>query len=52
MDTEMEKQTEKDKAFSSINARSFFFVMLLLGAILVASGMLSYFVPQGVFPIY
>ncbi|MBR2441716.1 MAG: YfcC family protein [Clostridia bacterium] len=45
----MEKQEEKSKAFSNINARSFLFVLILLGAILALSGALSYFIPQGTF---
>ncbi len=47
----MEKQeTKKEgKAFSSINARSFVFVVILLGSILLLSGLLSYFIPQGAF---
>ena len=49
VDTIMEKQEEKSKAFSSINARSFLLVVILLGGILVLSGLLSYLVPQGAF---
>lgn len=45
----MENQQEKSKAFSSINVRSFVFVVVLLGAILVLSGLLSYLIPQGAF---
>ena len=39
----------KEKSFSSINTRSFITVLILLFAILLASGAISYFVPQGSF---
>ncbi|MBQ8688922.1 MAG: YfcC family protein [Clostridia bacterium] len=39
----------KEKSFSTINTRSFITVLILLFAILLASGAISYFVPQGSF---
>lgn len=43
------KVNKKEKAFSSINTRSFITVMILLLIILAVSGALSYFIPQGHF---
>ena len=40
---------EKERAFSSISARSFIAVVLVLVAVLFLSGALSYFIPQGSF---
>ena len=42
-------QTNKEKAFSSINTKSFLVVLILLTVILIGSGLLSLFVPQGSF---
>jgi len=39
----------QEKAFSSINKRSFLTVVILLGCILLLSGLLSNFVPQGAY---
>ena len=44
-----EQLPQKEKAFSSIGARSFVSVVLLLCAVLLLAGLLSYFVPQGAF---
>lgn len=41
--------TAKEQSFARINLRSFVFVTILLAAILILSGVLSYFVPQGQF---
>ena len=52
MDTQKTKETpspEKEKAFSNINAKSFFLVVGLLCGILAVSGILSYIIPQGAF---
>ena len=40
---------QKEKAFSNIGIRSFLTVVLILSAVLIASGALSYFIPQGSF---
>ena len=40
---------KKEQAFSTINAKAFITVVAILTAILVISGTLSYFVPQGAF---
>ena len=45
----MKNNNTKEKAFSSINAKSFITVMILLTVILAVSGALSYFIPQGSF---
>ena len=45
----VKKKTEKEKAFSSINLRSFIMVAGLLVAILILAGIVSNFVPQGHF---
>ena len=37
----------KEQAFSTINAKAFITVVLILTAILLISGTLSYFIPQG-----
>ena len=44
-----EPNQEKEKAFSSINTKSFVLVVVLLTVILAISGALSYFIPQGSF---
>ena len=44
-----ENSQEKEKAFSSINTKSFVVVVALLAIILAISGALSYFIPQGSF---
>ena len=41
------KKSQKEQAFSTINTRSFLTVVAILVAILLVSGLLSYFVPQG-----
>ncbi len=43
------KQVSREKAFSSIGARSFVTVVLILSVVLLISGALSYFIPQGSF---
>ena len=45
----MSKSNTKEKAFSTINIKSFITVMILLVIILIFSGCLSYFIPQGAF---
>ena len=52
MDTQMTQEnqpTEKEKAFSNINVKSFLLVVGLLCGILAVSGILSYIIPQGTF---
>ncbi len=44
---EKENKVQKEKAFSSINFKSFLMVIILLTAILIISGVMSYFIPQG-----
>ena len=44
-----EQMKEKEKAFASINTKSFVLVVLLLSVILAISGAMSYFIPQGAF---
>ena len=44
-----EQKTKANEAFSSINKKSFITVIVLLGAILLLSGILSYFIPQGTY---
>ena len=39
----------KEKAFSSINTKSFVIVVIMLAVIIAVSGALSYFIPQGSF---
>lgn len=40
---------QREKAFSSIGLRSFITVVLILTAVLIVAGSLSYFIPQGSF---
>ena len=40
---------KKEKAFSSIGLRSFLTVVIILTAVIIISGALSYFIPQGEF---
>lgn len=47
MSENVKKTEQKEQAFSSINAKSFVMVMVLLLVILAISGALSYFIPQG-----
>ena len=42
-------ENQKEKAFSSIGARSFITVVIILVSVLIVSGALSYFIPQGSF---
>ncbi len=53
MKTVTEKQTvtnpQKEKSFSSIGARSFLSVVIVLCTVLAVCGALSYFIPQGTF---
>ena len=42
-------KSEKDKAFASINLRSFITVIAILTLLLAIAGSLSYFLPQGAF---
>jgi hypothetical protein len=50
MENEREIQQENGgEAFSSINVKSFVLVFVLLSAILLFCGALSYFIPQGAF---
>lgn len=41
------QKKNKEKAFSGIETKSFLVVLILLSAILIISGVLSYFIPQG-----
>ena len=43
------EKKQKEQAFSTINTQAFFTVVALLLAILLLSGVLSYFVPQGAY---
>ena len=45
----LEEMQGKEKAFSSINLKSFLLIVGLLSVILGLSGALSYFIPQGAF---
>ena len=45
----MKEKTERQGAYSSISVRSFVTVVVLLLAVLLFSGSLSYFIPQGAF---
>ncbi len=45
----IEQKPQKEKAFSNISLKSFVTVVLILLAILLCCGALSYFVPQGTF---
>ena len=49
MEEKIEEPVEKEKAFSSINTKSFVLIVALLAVILAISGALSYFIPQGSF---
>lgn len=49
MEEKIEETVEKEKAFSSINTKSFVLIVALLAVILAISGALSYFIPQGNF---
>ena len=42
-------QKPKEQAFSTINTKAFLTVVAILAAILLLSGALSYFVPQGAY---
>ncbi len=42
-------EAKKEKAFSSIGVRSFVTVVIILLSVLIVSGALSYFIPQGSF---
>ena len=42
-------KTVKEKSFSNIGVRSFVIIVILLAAIILFSGALSYFIPQGSF---
>ena len=49
-DIKANKDNEKrEKAFSSIGLRSFLTVVIILTAVIIVSGALSYFIPQGEF---
>ena len=43
------EQPKKEQAFSNISTRSFLMIVILLSVVLLISGALSYFVPQGKF---
>ncbi len=43
------REREREQAFSSIGLRSFITVVLILTAVLIVAGSLSYFIPQGSF---
>lgn len=45
----MKKTKEKQKSFSTIEAKSFITVLIVLSAVIVICGALSYFIPQGQF---
>ena len=45
----MKKTKEKQKSFSTIEAKSFITVLIVLSAVIVICGALSYFIPQGHF---
>lgn len=45
----MEQRRAKEQAFSNISTRSFVTVVILLTVVLLVSGALSYFIPQGAF---
>ena len=49
MKQQKQMKEPKEKAFSSIGLRSFITVVLILGAVLIIAGSLSYFIPQGSF---
>ncbi len=46
---EVSLESKKEKAFSNIGLRSFLTVIILLTSVLIISGALSYFIPQGSF---
>ncbi len=43
------KKAPKEQAFSTINIKAFLSVVIILVSILLLSGILSYFVPQGAY---
>ncbi len=43
------KDSKKEKAFSAIGVRSFLTVVIILTSVIIISGALSYFIPQGEF---
>lgn len=45
----MKKEQTKEKAFSSINTKSFLVVVIILTILIAISGLLSLFIPQGAF---
>lgn len=45
----MEKKSSQNKSFSNIGLRSFITVVAILFSVLILSGVLSYFIPQGSF---
>lgn len=45
----MKKTKEKQKSFSTIEAKSFITVLIVLSAVIIICGALSYFIPQGQF---
>ena len=45
----MKKTKDKQKSFSTIEAKSFITVLIVLSAVIVICGALSYFIPQGRF---
>lgn len=45
----MKKTKEKQKSFSTIEAKSFITVLIVLSAVIIICGALSYFIPQGEF---
>jgi uncharacterized ion transporter superfamily protein YfcC len=45
----MKKTKDKQKSFSTIEAKSFITVLIVLSAVIVICGALSYFIPQGQF---
>ena len=49
MDVQTTNETEKSKAFSSINTKSFIVIVAILTAILIFCGTLSYIIPQGAY---
>lgn len=49
MKTTVGKPAEKERAFSTINTRAFLTVVIILVAVLVLCGSLSYVIPQGSF---
>ena len=45
----MKKTKDKQKSFSTIEAKSFITVLIVLSAVIIICGALSYFIPQGEF---